>query len=189
MQRNHFLLLKKFKNTQNAQLWHSAPQPQTFLHCWVMQKSQASIVLPVTLKKVENTWDLEEARNMMARKVEKPPFNTAGPMSVRAARTYDDGVSTFVWGKIGALKFNCDFWNYFDATRRAKVLSSFCLHAWQAIRLSRAERLMAASWPAHSRRCKITQGYMNIENFEPMSYQRGMFIVWETLQDNSLSYL
>ena len=40
-----------------------------------------------TLKKVEKTWDLELARRMKARKVEKPPLNTAGPMSARASRT------------------------------------------------------------------------------------------------------
>ena len=40
-----------------------------------------------TLKKVEKTWDLEPARRMKARKVEKPPLKTAGPMSESASRT------------------------------------------------------------------------------------------------------
>ena len=43
--------------------------------------------------------------------------------------------STFVWGEIGALNFNCDFWNYFNATWRAIVMMSWrtCVEVFSPI--------------------------------------------------------
>jgi len=39
------------------------------------------------LKKVAKTWDLDPASKTNARKVEKPPLKTAGPISARALLT------------------------------------------------------------------------------------------------------